>query len=63
MGDIWDYKLRRMEMAWELANRIAPSKTPLNMGEWNKDHYLASFQKLLEDSHGALKVVFNEDIA
>lgn len=28
MSDVWDYRIRRMEIAWELAKLLMPSSVP-----------------------------------
>lgn len=59
MGDPWDYRLRRMEMAWELALRVIP-KTPQESGAWTEDAYIARAQEVLKKAAGAVKAVFKE---
>jgi len=60
MGDIWDYKLRKAEMSWELALRIIP-KGVESTGKWTDSDYLKNAQKILKECHGIVDAVFTED--
>ncbi len=60
MGDMWDYKLKKMEMAWELANRMIP-KAPTSGGRWTEDKYLDLSQQTLKKAFEAVNAVFIED--
>ena len=60
MGDMWDYKLRKAEMAWELALRIMP-KTPEPTGKWTEESYLEHAQKTIKQSHDVIDAVFTAD--
>ena len=59
MGDEWDYKLRKMEMAWDLALRIIPDK-PEDSGAWIRENYLARAQETLKQTNEAVNAVFKE---
>jgi hypothetical protein len=60
MGDIWDYKLRKVEMAWELALRIIP-KSPGTTGKWTEENYLEHAQKIIKESHDVVDAIFKAD--
>ena len=62
VGDIWDYKLLKADMAWELALRVMP-EGPRTTGRWTEEHYLENAQKVLEQSHGIIDAVFKADEA
>ena len=59
MGDNWDYKLKRMEFAWDLANRIIPEKVAKS-GRWTQSEFLEQAQATLEKAQEVVKTVFNE---
>ena len=40
MGEFWDYELRNMEMAWELAKSVIPAH-PEPQGAWMESTYSA----------------------
>jgi len=60
IGDVWDYKLRKAEMVWELALRIIP-KNIQPTGKWTDSSYLENAQKILTECHGIVAAVFTED--
>ena len=60
MGDIWDYKLCKAEMAWELALRIIPAE-PRPTGKWAEENYLEHAQKMIKESHDIIDAVFKEE--
>ena len=60
MGDMWDYKLRKAEMAWELASHIIP-KSPGITGKWTEEHYLEHAQKVIKQSHDVIDAIFTAD--
>lgn len=62
MGDAWDYKLRKMEMAWELASRIIP-KEPQSAGAWSGDNYLKKVQETLNEVAEIMDVAFDDTYA
>jgi hypothetical protein len=61
MGDKWDYKLKKVEMAWDLANRIIP-KNPEARGLWGERDYLKNAQEILKQAHEGIDAVFTADI-
>ena len=60
MGDIWDYKLRKADMIWELAKRVIP-ESPEPTGRWTDVHYLENAQKTLEECSKIIEAVFTKD--
>ena len=60
MGDIWDYRLQKTEMAWELALRMIPQK-PESVGKWTEDSYLEHAQKVIKQSHDLVDAIFTAD--
>lgn len=60
MGDVWDYRLSKAEMAWELATRIIPSN-PQATGKWTEESYLEHVQKTLQECQKIIDAVFTED--
>jgi hypothetical protein len=63
MGDIWDYKLRKMEMAWQLAMKLIPP-TATAGGKWsNADTFLENAKEVLKRAHEAIDAVFADDKA
>lgn len=60
MGDVWDYKLRRMGMVWELALRVIPQKPELT-GKWHEGKFFEEVQKTLQEASKVVNAVFNED--
>jgi len=61
MGDKWDYKLRKMDIAWELANRVIPKSAPSTSGKWTADKFLASAQETLQEAIDVVDAIFQED--
>lgn len=60
MGDIWDYRLRKLEMAWELALRIIPDK-PANSGAWmGEENFLTKSQEIMTKTQEIVQTVFSE---
>ena len=62
MGDNWDYKLRKLEMAWELASRIMPMEAR-DIGEWAPDGYLKQAQQVLTGARDVVDAVFSNETA
>lgn len=60
MGDIWDYKLRKMDIAWELASRIIPAH-PTSSGAWTNDDFVAKAQEIMKAAMTSVDTVFKED--
>ena len=60
MGDVWDYKLRKMEIAWELASRVMPDKVT-GTGKWADASYLENAQETIKQAFEAVSGVFVED--
>jgi len=60
MGDVWDYKLSKAEMAWELALRVMPG-TPQVTGKWTEESYLEHAQETLKQSYDVIDAVFTAD--
>ena len=60
MGDEWDYKLWKAQMAWDLAMRIIPPK-PDSQGAWTQGNYLAEAQETLERAQEVINAVFTAD--
>lgn len=60
MGDQWDYKLRKMEMAWELAVKTMPTGIQVQ-GKWTEGLYLKNAQEVLAKSFEIIDSVFTED--
>lgn len=60
MGDIWDYKLRKMEIAWELATRVMPN-SPHPQGAWTEGNYLKKAQETLQQAQEIINTVFADD--
>ena len=61
----WDYKIRKLEIAWELASRIIP-EAPQPSGVWTEADYIARAQKVMKEA-GAMtretRIVFGlEDL-
>ena len=62
MGDIWDYKLRKMDIAWELASRVIPSDPEKIVG-WTADNFVAKSQEVMKQAFEAVDSVFLDDRA
>jgi hypothetical protein len=60
MGDMWDYKLRKMEITWELAQRIIP-KAPTSMGGWEESRFLEKADGILKQAFDITASVFQDD--
>ena len=60
MGDVWDYKLSKADMTWDLASRIIPEK-PGATGRWTESSYLENAQKTLVECSKVIEAVFTED--
>ena len=60
MRDRWDYKMRKMEIAWELAFRIIPESLQPS-GVWTEADYIARAQKVMKEAVNAVDAVFTED--
>ncbi len=60
MGDQWDYKLRKLEMAWDLARRIMPERM-ISAGRWSESNYLDLAKEVLQKASEVVEVVFTED--
>ena len=60
MGDIWDYRLRKLEIAWELAQRIIPAKVQ-ESGAWmGQDNYLKKAQEVMTRTQEIVNTVYGE---
>lgn len=57
MSDLYDIRMRKMEMVWELANRVIP-KEPQSSGPWTADTYLAKTQETLKAAQAIIEAVF-----
>ena len=62
MGDQWDYRLWKAQMAWDLAMRVIPSK-PEPQGSWTDENYLGNVQKVLKDALEVVNAIFIEEKA
>ena len=62
MGDQWDYRLNKMDMAWELAVRIIPDK-PTDTGRWTEKDYLKNAQEVIREAYDVVDAVFTIDKA
>ena len=60
MGDLWDYRLSKAEMAWELALRVMPEH-PQATGKWTEESYLEHAQKVIKQSHDVVDAIFTAD--
>lgn len=59
MADLLDVQLRKLEMAWELANRIIP-KEPSTGGAWTEKDYLDRAQGVLTQAREVVNSVFEK---
>ena len=59
MGDAWDYRLRKMDMAWQLALRMIPQE-PEATGRWTAESYLECSQEILKEAFKVIDGVFKE---
>ncbi len=59
MGDLWDYKIKKMEMAWELALRVIP-KSPHETGRWTERDYLKSSQDEIRQAFEVIDAIFTD---
>ena len=55
----WDYKIRKLEIAWELASRIIP-EAPQPSGVWTEADYIARAQKVMKEAADAVDAVFKD---
>ena len=55
----WDYKIRKLEIAWELASRIIP-EAPQSSGVWTEADYIARAQKVMKEAADAVDAVFKD---
>ena len=62
MGDMWDYKLRKIDIAWELASRIIPARA-VSSGAWTPDDFIAKAQEIMKAAMDSVDAVFKEDKA
>ncbi len=53
----WDYKIQKLEIAWELASRIIP-EAPQPSGVWTEADYIARAQKVVKEAADAVDAVF-----
>ncbi len=60
MGDVWDYKLRKMDIAWELAQRTIP-KTPAETGGWGEGNFLKRSEDMLKQANDIVNTIFSDD--
>lgn len=60
VGDIWDYRLRKMELAWELASRVIPHKADTG-GRWTEDKFIDRAQETMKKAYEAVDAIFEED--
>lgn len=58
-SSIWDYKIRKMEIAWQLASNVIP-KQMAGTGRWSDGSYLKSAQETLKEAFGIVDAVFSE---
>ncbi len=56
---MWDYRMRKMDIAWELASRIIPEK-PQPSGAWTEADYIAKAQKVMKEAAEAVDAVFTD---
>ena len=59
MGDVWDYRLRKTDIAWELASRLIPDHAQ-NSGPWTADVFVAKAQATIKEAYEAIDAVFKE---
>ena len=55
----WDYKIRKLEIAWELASRIIP-EAPQPSGAWTEADYIARAQKVMKEAADAVDAMFKD---
>ena len=55
----WDYKMRKMEIAWGLASRIIP-EAPEPSGVWKEADYIARAQEVMKEAADAVDAVFKD---
>lgn len=60
MKDMWDYKLRKMDIAWEIASKLIPSEAQRS-GTWTPDDFVAKAQKIMKAAMESVDAVFKED--
>ena len=60
MGDVWDYKLRKMELVWDLAGRVIPASAE-DTGGFTREDFLKSVQETLKEAHAVIDAVFVQD--
>ena len=56
----WDYRIRKLEIAWELASRIIP-QTPQPSGTWTEAEYIAKAQQVMKEAVEAVNAVYTDD--
>ena len=61
MGDAWDYRLRKMEIAWELASRLMPAHVK-DSGRWSEDTYLKYAQETMRQANDIVETVFPQGV-
>ena len=59
MGDVWDYRLRKMEIAWELAQRIIRAH-PDRDGAWVEKEFLGKSQEVLQKANEIVDTIFSD---
>ena len=59
----WDYKILKLEIAWELASRIIPEapEAPEPSGVWKEADYIARAQKVMKEAADAVDAVFKDN--
>ena len=60
MGDEWDYKLKKAEMAWQLATRMMPN-SPDHTGKWQEQIYLKNAQEVIKQAYDIIDAIFIAD--
>lgn len=60
MRSMWDYRVRKMEIAWELAGNLIRAKSE-SSGAWPEDEYITKAQQVLRQSYEAVNAVFRWD--
>lgn len=59
-AEAWGYRLRKMEIVWELAQKVIPERRAAT-GQWSGESYYLKVQETLQKLQEIVDVVFSAD--
>jgi hypothetical protein len=60
MGDHWDYIVKKLDIAWQLAQHVMQDKPQIS-GKWTEDRYLFRAQEVMQQAFTVVNTVFAID--